>query len=202
MHCARTNDARPMKTSHTRPTDAEVIELISSNLQMLNRLLLGRKRERPSKARGSGPPGQQSLLSSDPPLSQAPAERFMRAWLSGALPLPVHICSAKQLHAGYSRWCEESAVRGPPLPQSAFTLWVRKWASEIDGSAEERQLGIQYRVITIRPEKSSVRCWMPLRCALPAGVSLGAWAGSCLKEFDAALQGTRPAKDLRSYRNA
>lgn len=187
-----------MKTSHTRPTDAEVIALISSNLQMLNRLLLGRKRERSHKAREVGPPGQQSLLASEAPTSDPPADQFMRAWLSGTLSLPVQICSTKQLHAGYARWCAESAVRVPPLPQSAFTLWVRKWASSLDESPE----GIQYRVIRIRPDKTSVRCWMPPGAKPPAGVSLGAWAGSCLKEFDAALQGARPTRELRGYRNA
>jgi len=193
---------RSMKTSHSRPTDAEVIALISSNLQMLNRLLLGRKRERSHKARGVGPPGQQSLLASEAVTSAPPADRFMRAWLSGSLSLPVQICSAKQLHAGYARWCAESAVRGPPLPQSAFTLWVRKWASGLDESPEERHQGLQYRVITIRPDKTSVRCWMPPGAEPPAGVSLGAWAGSCLKEFEAALQGTRAARELQGYRNA
>lgn len=189
-----------MKAPHTRPSDAEVIALISSNLQMLNRLFLGSKRERTHKPRGAAQPGQQSLLSPRPTSVLPPEAQFVHAWLSRRLFLPLKICTVKQLHAAYIAWTGNAGVLDPPLPQVAFTLKVRQelasqWKLAPDGEAR-----LSYKTVKVLPEGHTIRCWIPAGEEPPDGVSLGAWAGSSIKQCDAVLDGLGASPARRKSR--
>lgn len=174
----------------TRPTDAEIVALLSSNLQMIHRLVLTRPQRRPGRNASRSGQLQPSLLqaeaASPPPL----VERFLVEWLARRLPVPFDVCTTEQLHRAFSHWCDAEGELHPPPPQSTFTLAVQRWAAaQGDGSPV-----LEYRVVTLPAEagalgkRHSVRCWLPL---VSSGFQTRQATGALVKErieaFEAAL---------------
>ena len=141
-----------------------------------------------------------------PPLTQAkatliemglkPAERFMREWISGFLPLPQRVCSVEQLYRCFQRWCGQAGERWPPS-QALFTEQSRRYAKErVELDAEGEQLAPRFdvRVIAVPdPTKAtgrtSVRCWIPRGCGPQDGRTWGEWAVEAIDEFEPTARG-------------
>lgn len=126
-------------------------------------------------------------------LGLKPAERFMREWLLGYLPLPLTVCSASQLYQAFKKWCAQTGERWPP-PQESFTRTAKKTVEQIEFSAT-RLKGqavrvLDYRVVKLDDRvngKHAERVWIPDGCAPVEGQTMGKWAALCLFDFEETL---------------
>jgi putative DNA primase/helicase len=126
-------------------------------------------------------------------LGLKPAERFMKEWLGGLLPLPFQVCSAEQLYRAFRRWCEMTGERYPP-PQPQFTKTADRWVQErVDRdprTGQRLEPRLTYKVVNLKDAMGSrkcVRCWLPRGTKPLNGVSEGEWAQGCIEAFEAAL---------------
>ena len=117
-------------------------------------------------------------------------QRFMSEWIGGYLDLPVRVCAAEQLYRAFRRWCDRNGERWPES-QSNFTNAVSRWVNQrvrrkVDGSFEPAAM--TYKVIKLKDSvtdaRKAVRCWVPLGCGAPDGVSEGAWASDSVQTFE------------------
>ncbi len=123
-------------------------------------------------------------------LGLKPAERFVREWVSGLLPLPLMVCGAGQLYRAFKRWCSVTGERFPP-PQEAFTKSVKKTVEQL-AHAVSRAKGeridlLHYKVAKLDDVvngKRNERIWLPDGCAPPDGLSEGKWAAVCVSDFE------------------
>lgn len=121
-------------------------------------------------------------------LGLKPAERFIREWLGGYLPLPLTPCSAGQLYKAFRRWCVLTGERFPPV-QEQFSKSVKKTIELISNIKPDKH--IDYRVIKLdHPIKGQhcQRMWVPAGCAPPDGTTTGVWAAQASEEFEAGLK--------------
>lgn len=109
-------------------------------------------------------------------LGLKPAERFVREWRDGLLPLPLRVCSSEQLYRAFKRWCAMEGERFPP-PAVTFTKTVAKAASA----------WLQYEVVSLLSEQNgrkAQRCWVPVGTGPEAGVPKGIWAAESVTAFE------------------
>lgn len=129
-------------------------------------------------------------------LGLKPAERFVKEWLDGLLPLPLRVCSAEQLFKVYTRWCVangERDFRG----QAMFTRTVERYVRErvaTDATTRRRcPPALVYKPIALKDaddgSRKTVRCWIPHGCEPPAGITEGDWAWAAVQHFDRIVQG-------------
>ncbi|MBK5915135.1 CHC2 zinc finger domain-containing protein [Rhodocyclus purpureus] len=121
-------------------------------------------------------------------LGLRPAERFIREWLAGYLPLPLQVCSATQLYRAFRRWCGATGERFPP-PQEQFTKVVQKYVSQLSEKAGKPLL-IRYKVVKLSDPVRGKRCdrmWIPSGCGAPEGMTEGAWAADSSVAFEKPL---------------
>lgn len=121
-------------------------------------------------------------------LGLKPAERFIREWLTGYLPLPLLPCSASQLYRAFRRWCALTGERFPPV-QEQFSKSVKKTIELIASVKPDKH--IDYKVVKLdHPIKGqcSTRVWIPAGCAPPEGKTYGAWAAEASDMFDDRLK--------------
>jgi len=138
-----------------------------------------------------------------PPMTQAkrdlieiglkPAERFVREWVSGYLPLPLTVCSAGQLYRAFKRWCAATGERWPP-PQEVFTKSAKKTLEGLEHSISkikgEAVRVMDYRVVKLDDSvngKRAERVWIPNGCNAPEGYTMGRWAAMCVSDFEETL---------------
>jgi putative DNA primase/helicase len=117
-------------------------------------------------------------------LGLKPAERFVREWLRGYLPLPLQPCGVDQLYQAFKRWAWVSGERFPPS-QEQFSKTVTK---TVDLVARQTDLGVLLRLKPIKlddPEngKKTARIWIPSGCGAPESMTEGAWAYDCTVSF-------------------
>lgn len=117
-------------------------------------------------------------------------QRFMAEWIGGFLDLPVRVCAAEQLYRAFRRWCDRNGERWPES-QSNFTNAVSRWVNQrvrrkVDGSFEPPAM--TYKVIKLKDSvtdsRKAVRCWVPMGCGAPDGVTEGAWASDSVQTFE------------------
>jgi putative DNA primase/helicase len=112
-------------------------------------------------------------------LGLRPHERFVREWLKGYLPLPLHVCSTEQLYRAFKRWAMASGERFPPT-QVVFSKGVEK-------AARGR--------LSLKPVKLDqgfngrdwLRVWVPGDAGPMDGASIGSWARQAVDAFEAEL---------------
>lgn len=117
-------------------------------------------------------------------------QRFMAEWIGGFLDLSVRVCAAEQLYRAFRRWCDRNGERWPES-QSNFTNAVSRWVNQrvrrkVDGSFEPPAM--TYKVIKLKESvtdsRKAVRCWVPMGCGAPDGVTEGAWASDSVQTFE------------------
>lgn len=126
-------------------------------------------------------------------LGLKPAERFVREWVGGYLPLPLTVCGAGQLYKAFRRWCMATGERFPP-PQEAFTKSVRKTADMLAHTLSKAR-GVPTDVLHYKVTKlddvvngkRNERIWLPRGCAPPEGYTEGKWAAMCVADFEECL---------------
>jgi len=123
-------------------------------------------------------------------LGLKPAERFIREWVSGLLPLPLMVCGAGQLYRAFKRWCSMTGERFPP-PQEAFTKSVKKTIDQLAHTVSRAQGHVvellHYKVAKLDDVvngKRSERIWLPDGCTPPEGQTEGKWAAACVADFE------------------
>jgi len=117
-------------------------------------------------------------------LGLKPAERFVREWLRGYLPLPLQVCSVDQLYQAFKSWAMVSGERFPP-PQDQFSKTVNKTVSLLSS-----QTGVE-PMVRLKPVKlddaengrRTVRIWIPVGCGASEGTTEGLWAYECVQAF-------------------
>lgn len=134
-------------------------------------------------------------------LGLKPAERFVREWLGGLLPLPLHVCSAEQLYRCFKRWCDNNGERFPPA-QAQFTKQAERHVLE---QAERGPNGrllpprLRYKVVQLRDhvgERKAARCWFVGDVSAPDGLTEGEWARQSIDAFEKPLAAfTRSARE-------
>lgn len=123
-------------------------------------------------------------------LGLKPAERFIREWLGGYLPLPLQPCSAGQLYKAFRRWCALTGERFPPI-QEQFSKSVKKTVDLIANKLPVKRVILDYKVVKLDDHvngQRSARVWIPDGCAPPEGKTEGAWAAEAVKMFDETLK--------------
>jgi hypothetical protein len=121
-------------------------------------------------------------------LGLKPAERFIREWLQGYLPLPLQVCSAGQLYRAFRRWCALTGERFPPI-QEQFSKSVNKSVALI-GMKQPNGAPLRYKVVKLDDGKSGKRAdrmWIPAGCGHPEGTTEGAWAAESVACFESCL---------------
>lgn len=122
-------------------------------------------------------------------LGLRPAERFLREWLRGYLPLPLQVCSAGQLYRAFRHWCGLTGERFPPI-QEHFSRSVGKSAALIGSRLPNKGPPLRYKVIKLDDSvsgKRAVRMWIPSDYHRPEGVSEGMWAADLMTIFEEKL---------------
>lgn len=122
-------------------------------------------------------------------LGLKPAERFIREWLQGYLPLPLQVCSAGQLYRAFRRWCVLTGERFPPI-QEQFSKSVNKSVALIGAKLPEKVPPLRYKVVKLddgKNGKQADRMWIPSGCGKPDSMTEGAWAADSAAEFEAKL---------------
>lgn len=118
--------------------------------------------------------------------------RFVNEWLEGLLDLPMQVCSVEQLYRAFRRWCDQAGERWPPS-RSKFTTEVNRWVSESRTRGPDGRfppLRLDYKPIGLAQAGSArktARCFIPLGCKPPEGVTEGAWAADCVQSFEHTL---------------
>lgn len=123
-------------------------------------------------------------------LGLKPAERFIREWLGGYLPLPLQPCSAGQLYKAFRRWCALTGERFPPI-QEQFSKTVKKTVDLIANKLPEKRVILDYKVVKLDDHTNgqrSARIWIPDGCAAPDGRTEGSWVAEAVTIFDETLK--------------
>lgn len=123
-------------------------------------------------------------------LGLKPAERFIREWLGGYLPLPLQPCSAGQLYKAFRRWCALTGERFPPI-QEQFSKSVKKTVDLIANKLPVKRVILDYKVVKLDDHvngQRSARVWIPDGCSPPEGKTEGSWAAEAVKMFDETLK--------------
>ena len=125
-------------------------------------------------------------------LGLKPAERFVREWIGGHLPIPLWPCSAGQLYKLFKRWATVTGERFFPI-QDQFTKSARK---TIDLLSSTRGAGtplLDFRPIKLADAGDNgqkvVRMWIPDGCGPAEGETAGIWAGGAVDAFDKIIAG-------------
>lgn len=122
-------------------------------------------------------------------LGLRPAERFLREWLKGYLPLPLQVCSAGQLYRAFRHWCGLTGERFPPI-QEHFSKSLIKSVALIGSRLPNKGPPLQYKVIKLDDSvsgKRAARMWIPSDYSRPDGVSEGVWAANLMTIFEEKL---------------
>lgn len=128
-------------------------------------------------------------------LGLKPAERFVKEWLDGLLPLPLRVCSAEQLFKVYTRWCVMNGERDFK-GQAMFTRTVERYVRErlpTDPATRKRAPpALTYKPIALKDveegTRKTVRCWIPYACEPPNGLTEGEWAWAAVQAFESVVQ--------------
>jgi len=118
-------------------------------------------------------------------LGLRPAERFLREWVSGYLPLPLHACSAGQLFKVFKHWSALNGERFPPN-QEQFTKTIKK-SIQIISKARDKPDLLTYKVVKViysNNSQKSERCWIPHDDGPGAEQTEGAWMASQIANFN------------------
>lgn len=122
-------------------------------------------------------------------LGLKPAERFIREWLQGYLPLPLQVCSAGQLYRAFRRWCSLTGERFPPI-QEQFSKSVNKTVALIGARMPDKTPPLHYKVVKLDDPvngKRADRMWIPTGCGRPETMTEGAWAADSSTNFEQKL---------------
>jgi hypothetical protein len=125
-------------------------------------------------------------------LGLRPAQRFVREWLGGLLPLPVQVCSAEQLYRAFRRWSDQAGERFPPA-QAIFTNDAKRVvmeAVERDAAGRRAEPRLVYKVVSLKSDtgpRKSMRCWIPSGCGPLSGITEGEWAASGVESFESTV---------------
>ena len=122
-------------------------------------------------------------------LGLKPAERFIREWLQGYLPLPLQVCSAGQLYRAFRRWCVLTGERFPPI-QEQFSKSINKSVALIGAKLPDKAPPLRYKVVKLddgQNGKRADRMWIPSGCGNPEGMTEGAWAADSVASFESKL---------------
>lgn len=126
-------------------------------------------------------------------LGLKPAERFVREWISGYLPLPLTVCSAGQLYRAFKRWCAQTGERWPP-PQEVFTKSAKKTIEQLEHQISKIKAApirvLDYKVVKLDDHingKRAERVWVPDGCNPPDGLTMGKWSAMCVSDFEEML---------------
>ncbi|MXS85307.1 hypothetical protein ABO04_05075 [Nitrosomonas sp. HPC101] len=130
-------------------------------------------------------------------LGLKPADRFLREWLRGYLPLPLQVCSAGQLYRAFRHWCGLTGERFPPI-QEHFSKSLIKSAALIGSRMPNKGPPLHYKVIKLDDSvsgKRAVRMWIPSDYHRPEGVTEGAWAANLMNIFEERLASFTGSKE-------
>lgn len=125
-------------------------------------------------------------------LGLKPAQRFVKEWLAGLLPLPLQVCSSEQLYRAFRRWCDQTGERFPP-PHDNFTRSVNRWVlehSEVGPDGARLGPALRYKTVATKHEvgpRKHVRTWLPRGTSAPPGRTEGEWVAQCIQAFEQAL---------------
>lgn len=122
-------------------------------------------------------------------LGLKPAERFIREWLQGYLPLPLQVCSAGQLYRAFRRWCVLTGERFPPI-QEQFSKSVNKSVALIGATLPDKAPPLRYKVVKLDDSlngKRADRMWLPSGCGKPESMTEGVWAADSVASFESKL---------------
>ena len=118
-------------------------------------------------------------------LGMRPSERFLREWVQGYLPLPLHACSAGQLFKVFKHWATLNGERFPPT-QELFTKSIKK-SIQMISRARGRPDFMIYKVIKVaysNAAQKSERCWILEGDGPSENQTEGLWMASQIADFN------------------
>jgi prophage antirepressor-like protein len=117
------------------------------------------------------------------------AEKFVRHWLAGELPLPAQPVKSSQLEEAFRLWARERAT---PLPVADFH---RAIAAAVDASGQRTRRACRYW----SPEGAQeVRAVLPLVVNAPARMALMDFLAQCFALAEASLDEWRNRLEVRA----
>ncbi len=120
-------------------------------------------------------------------LNLRPEERFAYDLAAEEIPLPLTVCSTKQLYEGFLRWSRMNGYKFTP-DQNTFTSKISKTFASIGTALKKNPVMTKLKVrMPAGYEQKMEYIWVPDGCGPKDGVTIGDFAVECIAEFKQSL---------------
>lgn len=120
-------------------------------------------------------------------LNLRPEEKFAYDFAGGELPLPLSVCSTKQMYEAFTKYSRMNGYKFYP-DQNTFTAKVGKTFSQIGQSLDKPPVYEKRKVrLPAGTDQKIEWFWIPDGCGPKDGQSIGEWAAYAMANFGVAL---------------